>query len=463
MLVKTSKTGIERGQVQDNIIREEIMVEHRLTGWLRPALWFVALAGLLSLAGCGGGGSPNNPYTPPPPTPPTLEVSPSPINVFSGTPATLTILSGTAPFSVFSDTPAVLPVAQSVAGNTIVLLANQVGASTTAHLTVRDASGQSLDVSVNIIPAPLLNNLAFTPTGTDCGADLCSAQTGTARVLALGPGGSPLVGRQIRFDVVYGPIAFNTSIPSNPQAQTITVVTDNAGAAEVSVQALANSTTQPAQIRATDVTSGNVQIANFNVINSTNASQSPITVVPNSANITGPDTATCSSGFRIDYNIFGGTPPYTVQSTFPQAVTLNTNTVSRSGGFFEATTNGACVNPLQFTISDSAGKQTTAQLQNVPGTAPPATAPQPAALVVAPSSVTNDACTGKTFNFVVSGGTPPYNIVPAVSGVTASPQVLNGPGAVAINGTTTGSGTTTVTVIDSGSPKQTFTATVTCS
>jgi len=46
--------------------------------------------------------------------------------------------------------------------------------------------------------------------------------------------------------------------------------------------------------------------------------------------------------------------------------------------------------------------------------------------------------------------------------VTASPQALNGPGAVAISGATTGSGTTTVTVLDSGSPKQSFTATVTC-
>jgi len=438
------------------------MLEHRLTAWLRPVLWLSALAGLLSLAACGGGGSPNNPYAPGPATPPTLVASPSPINIFPGTPATVTIISGTAPFAVFSDTPAVLPVAQSVSGNTIVLLANQVAANTTVHLNVRDASGQSIDVPVNVIPAPLLNNLTFTPTGSDCGSDLCSAQTGTARVAALGPGGAPLVGREIRFDVVYGPIAFNTSNPSAPQAQTISVVTDNAGVGQGSVQALANATTQPAQIRATDVTSGNAQIANFNVVNSTNAQQSPITVVPNTANITGPDTATCSSGFRIDYYIFGGSPPYTVQSTFPQAVTLNTNTVSRSGGFFEATTNGTCVNPLQFTISDSAGKQTTAQLQNVPGTTPPAVAPQPAALVVAPASVTNDACSGKTFNFVVSGGTPPYNIVPAVSGVTASPQVLNGPGAVAISGATTGSGTTTVTVLDSGSPKQSFTATVTC-
>ena len=158
---------------------------------------------------------------------------------------------------MFSDTPTILPVQQAVAGNTVVLLANSVVADTAVVVTVRDAAGQSVNIPVTVKPAPLLNNLSFAPTGTDCGSDLCSAQTGTARIQALGPGGAPLVGRQIRFDIVYGPIFFNTNNPAQPQAQTVTVVTDNAGRAEVSVQALPNSTTQPAQIRATDLTSGN--------------------------------------------------------------------------------------------------------------------------------------------------------------------------------------------------------------
>jgi hypothetical protein len=314
-------------------------------------------------------------------------------------------------------------------------------------------------VTVNVTPAPLLNSFTFVPSGGDCGNDLCSAQTGTARVVALGAAGVPLVGRQIRFDVVYGPVAFLTNNPVSPQAQTITVVTDNAGVAQVGVQALTNATTQPAQIRATDVTSGNVQIANFTVVNSTTVTQSPIVVIPNTANITGPDSATCSSGFRIDYYVYGGTPPYTVQSTFPQGVSLQNNFVGASGGFFSAITNGTCVNPLQFTISDAAGKQTTAELQNVPGTTAP---PAPSALVVAPTSVTATACGGKTFNFVVSGGTPPYNIIASPAPPTVvTPQTLNNAGAVAV--TNVGLGATTITFLDSGAPKQQFSATITCS
>jgi hypothetical protein len=441
------------------------MVEHRLTAWLRPLLTLLAVAGVLSLAACGGGsGSPAS-INQPGPTPPVITVQPSGITIFPGAPATLTITSGTAPFNVFSDTPSILPIAQSVTGNTIVLLANQVAADTTVNLTVTDASGQNTRVPVSVKPAPLFNTLTFTPSGNDCGADLCSAQTGTARVTALAPGGAPLVGRQIRFDVVYGPIGFVTGNPAQPQAQTLTSTTDNAGVAQVVVQALPNSTTQPAQLRATDVTTGNSQISNFTVVNNTNATQSPMVVVPSNANIQGPDTKTCSTGFRIDYYIYGGTPPYTVQSTFPQAITLLNNTVPQSGGYFSAVTNGACVNPLVFTISDAAGKQTTASLTNVVGTIAPTAPPAPAALNIAPGTLTVAGCAGKTFTFVVTGGTGPYN-------VTTNPTTMVAPGG---NNNTFGvtvpptvapaapfTGTISVTALDSSTNAQTATATITC-
>jgi len=438
------------------------MVEHRLTAWLRPLLTLLAVAGVLSLAACGGGsGSPAS-LNQTPAAPPIITVQPASITIFPGAPATLTITSGTAPFNVFSDTPSILPIAQSVSGNTIVLLANQVAADTTVNLTVTDATGQTSKVPVSVKPAPLFNTLSFAPSGSDCGADLCSAQAGTARVVALAPGGAPLVGRQIRFDVVYGPIAFVTGNPAQPQAQTVTITTDNAGVAQIAVQALPNSTTQPAQLRATDVTSGNAQIANFTVVNNTVASQSPIVVVPSNANITGAYNNVCSSGFRVDYYIYGGTPPYTVQSTFPQGVTLSSNVVAQSGGFFSATTNGACVNPLVFTISDAAGKQTTTQLTNVPGTLPPPAPTPPATLNIAPGSLAVTACAGKTFTFVITGGVAPYN-------VTTNPTFVVAPGGnintftVAVPAAPAFTGPIAVTALDSGSPAQTATATITCS
>ena len=65
-----------------------------------------------------------------------------------------------------------------------------------------------------------------------------------------------------------------------------------------------------------------------------------------------PRYATCSAGFRVDYYIYGGTPPYTVvSSTFPQrGEPAQYRRSLVEGGAFTAITNGTCVNPLVFTI-----------------------------------------------------------------------------------------------------------------
>ncbi len=225
------------------------------------------------------------------------------------------------------------------------------------------------------------------------------------------------------------------------------------------MEAPANATTQAAQIRATDVTSGQFQVANFTVVSNNVAGQSPLTVVPSTATITSALTTECSTGFRIDYYIFGGNPPYTVSSTFPDKIVLVNRTVNFSGGFFEAVTNGGCVNPLTFTISDSAGKQTTATLNNVPGTTPP---PAPATLAISPSSVTGGNCANKTFRFVITGGSPSYNVQVSPIGPTANPQVVPASGLFTDISGTFPSGITTVTVVDTGNPQQVVSASITC-
>jgi len=437
------------------------MVERLLTAWLRPALTLLGLTGLLALGACGGGsGAPNNPYSTSPAAP-VLSVLPLSLVAYSGVPATLSITGGTAPFQAFSSNGTVLPVSQNVPGYSVVLLPNKVSTDEVVIVTVQDATGQTRPVTVTVKAAPIFNALTFTPSVPDCGAGLCSGQNGTATVTATGPAGAPLASRQIRFDVIFGAIGILTSNPAAPVAQTLTVVTDVNGVATVGVQALANATTQPAQIQATDVTSGQRQVANFTVINSTIAGQSPLAVQPNTATITGADNVTCSTGFRVDYFIYGGNPPYTVSSTFPAGVTLTNSTVNSSGGFFEAITNGSCVSPLIFTIVDSAGKQTTASLINHPGSNSPAL---PAPLLVTPSTTTSAGCTGKTFNLVVVGGTGSTNITASPSGATISPQVLPaGGGTTSISGLANGSGATQITVVDTGTPRQAVSATITCS
>ncbi len=144
-----------------------------------------------------------------------------------------------------------------------------------------------------------------------------------------------------------------------------------AGVARVILQAALNAPTQPAILRATDLTTGNSGDRRRSPSCSRPTDRRSCRSYPATATITGPDTQTCSFGFRVDYFIYGGTPPYHVSSTFPDAVTLVNPTVFASGGFFEAITNGTCVKPLTFTIVDAIGRQTTATLNNIPGTAAP--------------------------------------------------------------------------------------------
>ncbi len=435
------------------------MLDRHPTLRLRHILTFLGLASLLALGACGGGsGAPNNPYDPEPSTPPLI-VLPASTVAYSGIPISLTITSGVAPFYAFSQDATVLPVTQNVPGNTIVLLPNKVTEETLVLLYIEDSIHQRSQNSVIIRFSPIFNAVAFAPSAGDCGGNLCSGQNGTVTVTATGPTGVPLPSRQIRFDVVTGPIGLVTTNPATPLVQTITITTDSFGKAVASVQAQANATTQPAQIRATDVTSGQSQVVNFTVVNNSLATGSPLTVIPPTATITSALTTVCSTGFRIDYYIYGGNPPYTVSSTFPASVVLVNSTVAASGGYFTAITNGSCVDPLIFTIVDSAGKQVTSSLINKPGTGTPT---PPSTLVITPATVAGGNCTGKTFRFVVSGGSPSYNVQVSPTGPVATPQVLGASGAFTDISGPFPAGQTTVTIVDGATPTQVATATITC-
>ncbi|MEP6943510.1 MAG: hypothetical protein ABI981_11275, partial [Betaproteobacteria bacterium] len=296
-----------------------------------------------------------------------------------------------------------------------------------------------------------------------------------AKVVVTGNGGAGIAGRAVRFDVVSGAFFILSNNPAQPLVSTLTVTSDSTGTATVTLQAAVNAPTQPAQLRATDVTSGNTVTGAFTIVQVTDGS-AILSVVPETATITGANTASCSANFRIDYYIYGGTPPYRVASTFPSAVTLINSVVTQSGGFFTAVTNGTCVNPLVFTIVDAVGRQTTAQLVNAPGTtAPPAPPPPPTptALVVSSStlSVPTGCTAATTFSFAVTGGTAPYNF----SAVTDGPgvpiynpptQQLSAPGGFTIKGikpvNATTPSTTFVTVVDSSSPQMSKVLTITC-
>ena len=433
------------------------------SNWLRPTLALCALAGLLALGGCGGGsGAPNNPFAAKPVTPGPLFVLPPNAVVYSHTPATLQVSGGALPYQAFSSNSAVLPVAQNVDTGVVVLLPGDVAADTPVIITVQDAIGQTATSSVTVSPAPLFNTLTVVPSRTVCGTNaVCSGDTATATVQVTGVAGAGIPNRQVKFDVVQGAFGIQSSNPGQPLVSSLTVVSDATGAARVVLQATVNVPTQPAQIRATDLTTGNSVTASFTIVQQTDGS-AILSVVPPTATITGTFVNQCSVGFRVDYFIYGGTPPYTVSSTFPTAVGIVNSPVLFSGGAFEAVTNGTCVNPVTFTIVDATGRQTTATLINAQGTQviPPPT--PPAALVITPAAVATTPCAGKHFVFAITGGTPSYNVSVSPGGATiVPPNVATSGGTVDISTLTTG--VNTVIVVDGGTPQKTVSATVTCS
>ena len=98
--------------------------------------------------------------------------------------------------------------------------------------------------------------------------------------------------------------------------------------ASVILKANVNAPTQFAQLRVTDLTSGQQLTGNFLIQQVTDGSKI-LTVVPERApTITAAFKGECSTGFPTDYYIYGGTPPYRVTSTFPAAVTLLNSTVN---------------------------------------------------------------------------------------------------------------------------------------
>ncbi len=432
------------------------MTEKRLfAGWLRSLTGLVAAAGILALSACGGGsGAPNNFFKS------VFTVNPAPATAYSGAPSALTITGGAGPFRAFSSNPGVLPIPQTVPGRTILLLANNVDADTDVIVTVQDlgplqSAAPQVQVTVTVRAAPLENSLTITPNLPDCGTSVCSGQTALATVTLLGPQGGPLGGRAVRFDVIG--TAYAIVSPAQTLVNSLTVFSDSTGKASVVIKANALVPTQFAQLSVTDLTSGQTLIGNFVIVQVTDGTQI-LTIVPSDVNIKGAVKGECSSGFPVDYYIYGGTPPYRVTSTFPASITLVNSIVNTNGGFFEAITNGSCVDPLTFSILDATGRQTTATLHNVPGTEVPEA---PADLVIAPPSATSPICTGNTFTFLVAGGTPPFAAVLSPSPAGATVTVTDNQ--IKVSGLLNLSGAYTLILSDQSVPQKTASGTITCS
>ncbi|MDE2208734.1 MAG: hypothetical protein KGJ99_03305 [Betaproteobacteria bacterium] len=397
------------------------MPGYRVTAWLRPLLTLAALAGVLSLAACGGGnGAPNNPYQP---GAGPLTITPTTATGYSGVPFMFSVTGGTAPYSVISSDSVILPVTSGVSGNSLVVVPGNVVAATSVSFTVSDSAGHQVTGSLNVNPALLLPasiTITGNPNCAASGATLCSGQDGSASVKVTGPGGAGLAGRSVRFDVVQGD--FTISPPGQASVPTLTVTTDQNGNATVRLLVSVSAATQIASIRATDVTSGSNVLGQFTIAQYVNGS-SILSVLPSgTTTFTGPDTATCNAGGQATFYIFGGTPPYTVTTNFPQAITIRGAPVQHSGGGFTITTTGICFTNLTFAITDATGRVLLNPPTATNGFGTAAAAPPP--LNVTPGSLSGTCSSGSTFSFLATGGTGTYtNAVNPEAGATGTATV----------------------------------------
>jgi hypothetical protein len=441
--------------------------------WLRALSGLLAAAAVLTLTACGGGsGAPNNPYVDGVLTK-ALTLLPTgtaaaPVNLYADVPTVLTISGGKPPYSAASTNSAIVPTAATVSGSTIVLVANSVSADTPVTITVRDANGSVATSALVVHPSTLISGVTVTPNLADCGSNaVCSGQNAVASVQVQNPTGGPLAGRAIRFDVVAGPFGIVSTAPGSPVVSSFTTTSDALGKASVIIKANVNAPTQQAQLRATDLTGGQQVTANFLIQQVTDGAKI-LSVVPPTVTITGPDKNSCSSGARVDYLIYGGTPPYRITPTFPNASSLVNSTVNASGGFFEVVTNGTCSagDGLLYSIVDATGLQITAHLVNSLGTGDPVTTPEQLVAKPPAPNPLPATCSNSSATFVITGGVPKYSVVltslaSTMTGIpTITPQTgigLNDP--VTVSGLT-GSGVTTLTVTDLGG--HSATVTITC-
>jgi len=445
------------------------MTDHRVfPACLRTLAGFAALAAVLALSACGGGsGAPNNPYAPGPGAPGPLTLLPDSATVYSGIPTTLTVDGGSPPYLAFTSDSAVLPVTQAVPGNSILLLASNVGTDTTVTISVQDSAAHKAQSTITVKAAPLLaNGITITPNG-DCAVGattLCSGGTGIATVVVTNPGGGGIPGRQVRFDVVAGAYQLQTANPAVPLAATLNVITDANGQAAAGIAVNVNAPTQIAQIRATDVTSGNQITGQFLIQQVTNGGEVLSVIPSDETTITGPDANSCSTGVAVVYHIYGGSPPYQVSAPFAGAVSLSGAPVVTNGGSFTATTTGACFDKMPFAITDATGRtipsSSSPTLTNAKGTGAGGGSASP--ITVSPPSYTvkSPATCASSYDFLIAGGTAPFSVatLPALvvnpSVVVASPgnlKVLNPP-----------SGVTKISIGDASTPQLTATATITC-
>lgn len=402
--------------------------------------FFLCGATLATLASCGSGAVSAPPATV---TPDPISVTPSTATLFSELPTNFIISGGNGSYIITSSNQAVVPIAGSFSGTTLTVVPNPVAAETPVILTIRDTSTSApVTAELTVRPRTIENVVTITPSASQsaaCGTSICSGGDAEVKV-SLSQGGIPIVGRQVRFDVVSGDIRIITSTAGTPEMLSTsgTTTTDNTGTARMRIRVLADAMSQTALLQVTDLSSGFTQRTAVSLAPSSNA---PLNAQPSTIVFQGLAPNTCASGIPADVIVFGGRPPYLISQ--PGSFLVSPTIVTQNGGRFTVTATGQCTAGSQIAVVDANGATVSVTASNALSDVPPPTPTPTTPFSLSPTAVSLNSCTDSA-SVLLIGGSGSY--VAASGNSAVSVTVSGGTGTIRRASPSGAPGTASVTV-----------------
>ncbi len=353
------------------------------------------LAGFL-LASCGGGGASTDAAN----TGGIPAIAPAGATFYAGVPGQFAISNGRAPFTLTTSEPSLLPLPISTSSRVVDFVPANPGVVDanlqpgelpvrTVNVSIRDANGiagTTIQVMVgqNYLTGygVSLTSNCPTPQGAQTAPAACSGGE-TAVTLHSITNGNLYGGRSVRFEVIKGPFGFEQFQDRTVVDNKVTTTTDHEGKATVFFRVNANTSSQLAVLRVTDVATG-VYTGQVFAVSGTGA-RSTLTAVPNQFDFKGPVVGVCGTG-TASFMVFDGVPPYTAFSSNPNLLVSPSTTSANPATFnISAPNSSVCMANATIIVTDSTGARTTVTVNTSEGSA---TIPAPSAVTVQPSSIT---------------------------------------------------------------------------
>lgn len=395
-------------------------------------------ASTLILQSCGGGGASSDTGL----QVGALSILPATGTMYASVPFELTLAGGRGPYRVISNEQTVLPINALVNGNRVTVVPNNPGVvdpntdplvvpSRSVTVTVRDNAGAEVTGTYNVLQNFMTGYTVSVNSISRCGvvdpAVVVPACAGFESRVDVRPTSAGLLRaqRQLRFTVLYGPLAYiqddNVTLASS-----YLLTTDSNGNGVARFVPTTGALTQYVAIRVTDVQTTAYRDIVMTLLS---APTGPLTAIPDTLPaLTGANSAQCGFGTGTIV-VTGGLPPYNLTTTSPGIIATPTRITSNAGSSSISYGGGIPPNCTQgqVVVTDSAGSVVTVTANSSPGTVAPVVA-----LNVLPNSFCFTAA-GQTGTSQVTGGN--------------SAKVINSSNtAVATVGSATGAGNFPLTI-----------------